>query len=166
MVLFCVLRGDVIMYETKMQNYHITEQTIVRSVRDILSREEVRSMHFAFNSFPAGACADASILLGIILEKYNFGDYQVCYGKKGDITHAWLSSAGRFIDITIDQFTEVEKLNECIFMVEPETQIHYGYAIMYRETLNEAKAEINYLEFFKILNYVENVQNDEFSRCE
>ncbi|WP_051959917.1 hypothetical protein [Sphingobacterium sp. ML3W] len=143
------------MNETKMQNYHITEQTIVHRVRDILSREEVRSMHFAFNSFPAGACEDASILLGIILEKYSFGDYQVCYGKKGDTTHAWLSSAGRFIDITIDQFTEAKKINECIFMVEPETQMHYGYVIMYRETLDEAKAGINYLEFFKILKYVE-----------
>lgn len=149
-----------------MQNYHITELALVHRVRDILSREEVRSMHFAFNSFPAGACADASILLGIILKKYNFGDYQVCYGKKGDIAHAWLSSAGRFIDITIDQFTEVEKINECIFIVEPETQMHYGYAIMYRETLDEAKASINYLEFFKILNYVGNVKNEYFSSCD
>ena len=131
MVLFCVLRGAVIMNETKMQNYHITELALVHRVRAILSREEVRNMHFAFNSFPDGACADASILLGIILEKYYYGNYQVYYGKKGDITHAWLSSAGRFIDITIDQFTEVEKINECIFTVEPETQMHYGYAIMH-----------------------------------
>ncbi|KKX47494.1 MULTISPECIES: hypothetical protein [Sphingobacterium] len=154
------------MNNSKIQNDHINEQTIVHRVRDILSREEVRSMHFAFNSFPAGACADASILLAIILKKYNFGEYQICYGKKGDMTHAWLSSTGRFIDITIGQFTEEEKINECIFMVEPETQIHYGYSIMYRETLDEAKAGINYLEFFKILNYVENVKNEDFSSCE
>ncbi|CDS91507.1 hypothetical protein BN1088_1290002 [Sphingobacterium sp. PM2-P1-29] len=146
-----------------MKKVQLTEQSLVSRVRDILSREEVRSMHFAFNSFPAGACANASILLGIILEKNNFGDYQVCYGKKGDITHAWLSSAGRFIDITIDQFSEVEKINECIFIVEPETQMHYGYAIMYMETLDEAKAGINYLEFFKILNYVEVTLDEELN---
>lgn len=147
-----------------MQNYHITEQTIVHRVRDILSREVVRSMHIAFNSFPAGACADACILLGMILEQYNFGGYCVCYGTKGDISHAWLSAAGRFIDITIDQFNETKEINEFIFIVEPEMQMHFGFTIMHRETLIEAKSGVNYLEFLKILNYVEVSLDEELNK--
>ncbi|NTH25685.1 hypothetical protein G6K83_11440 [Agrobacterium rhizogenes] len=60
------------------------------------------------NSFPAGACGDASILLAHHLTQHGFGPFRYMCGLHGDASHAWLSNGDWIIDITADQFEDFD----------------------------------------------------------
>lgn len=62
--------------------------------------------------FPCGSCGDASLLLGQFLRDSGFGDFDYVCGEKfhdnRTQTHAWLQRDGLIIDITADQFDDVD----------------------------------------------------------
>ncbi len=61
--------------------------------------------------FPLGACGDASILLGEFLHERGAGEWDYLAGERnGDQhSHAWVEQNGLIIDITADQFADVEE---------------------------------------------------------
>lgn len=65
--------------------------------------------------FPDGSDGDAVPLLGAYLADQGFGDFQFMIGHRRDDsphgrhTHAWLEDDGLIVDITADQFPEVDQ---------------------------------------------------------
>ncbi|MGO7035420.1 hypothetical protein [Rhizobium ruizarguesonis] len=71
--------------------------------------EEYRNDHgLTLQSFPEGACGDASILLAHHLTQYGFGPFRYMCGRRDDATHAWLTDGELIIDITADQFDDFD----------------------------------------------------------
>jgi hypothetical protein len=62
----------------------------------------------SLQSFPGGACGDASILLAYHLGNHGFGPYRYVVGRKGQSTHVWLCDSNHIIDITADQFEDFD----------------------------------------------------------
>lgn len=62
-------------------------------------------------NFPDGSCGDAAILLGQYLFDRSLGLWQYAGGfRKTDLrSHAWLERAGLIVDVTADQFEDVEE---------------------------------------------------------
>jgi hypothetical protein len=60
-------------------------------------------------NFPAGACGDASLLLGEYLKLKGFSPLEYVVGFRGEQSHAWLELGGILIDITADQFESIEE---------------------------------------------------------
>jgi ribosomal protein S27AE len=60
-------------------------------------------------SFPNGACGDASILLAHHLALHGFGPYRYVCGRHGDASHVWLTAGDVIIDITADQFADFDE---------------------------------------------------------
>ncbi len=61
-----------------------------------------------FNDFPFGCCADTSELLAEYL-RGNGVETQLVRGTYGVLTHAWLEYKDYIIDITADQFCDVQE---------------------------------------------------------
>ncbi|WP_394165438.1 hypothetical protein [Neptunomonas phycophila] len=64
-----------------------------------------------FEAFPLGACGAASGLLGAYLDELGLGRFHyVCGRTSGQnwISHAWLELDGWILDITADQFDNVD----------------------------------------------------------
>lgn len=65
-----------------------------------------------FERFPAGSCGDAALLLGRYLREHGARDIRYVLGgrRSGDNwgSHAWLLVGGLIVDITADQFDEVD----------------------------------------------------------
>lgn len=66
-----------------------------------------------WRTFPKGACGDTCLVLGQVLHDEGFQGVQYICGDKYRIdgrpySHAWLLYKGIIIDITADQFPEVE----------------------------------------------------------
>jgi hypothetical protein len=60
-----------------------------------------------FQRFPAGACGDASDMLGRLLNERGEGPFEYVAGPQGGQTHAWLEGHGLIVDITASQFPYV-----------------------------------------------------------
>jgi hypothetical protein len=62
------------------------------------------------NNFPRGSCGDASVLLGQYLYDAGFGIWDYVSGERVDDlwSHAWIEKDGVIVDITADQFDEVD----------------------------------------------------------
>lgn len=66
-----------------------------------------------FKEFPAGACGDATLLLGTYFSDCGILGFEYVSGERGVKaentwhTHAWLQKENCIIDITADQFPEV-----------------------------------------------------------
>lgn len=66
-------------------------------------------------SFPRGACGDASLILGQVLDDAGIEGFEyVCGNKyKGDgewySSHGWLANGEWIVDITADQFPDVHE---------------------------------------------------------
>jgi hypothetical protein len=63
-------------------------------------------------SFPRGACGDASLLLGALFVDCGITGFNYVCGERGDIadnswtSHAWLQSEDWIVDVTADQFAD------------------------------------------------------------
>jgi hypothetical protein len=109
----------------------------VQKVKSTLEDEVVKKSYIGFNDFPCGACMDASILLGVLLEINGFGEYQLvsASNEKGNwFSHAWLENDEYFIDITADQFHNwpaqplALKLNE-------KPKFYHSFKIQFRDSV-------------------------------
>lgn len=67
--------------------------------------------YIAFRDFPHGSCGDASILLGEYLSGLGYGDWNYIPGTRirDDFSHAWIEQNGVIVDITADQFDDVNE---------------------------------------------------------
>jgi hypothetical protein len=72
-----------------------------------------RSLPVTFEDFPRGACGDASLLLGKYLHAEGFGIFQYVCGIRRRShqkhEHAWLRQGEVIIDITANQFPEIDQ---------------------------------------------------------
>jgi len=72
--------------------------------------ENYKNEHgLSLQSFPDGACGDASILLAHHLTEHGFGPFRYICGRRGDATHVWLRDGHFIIDITADQFDDFDQ---------------------------------------------------------
>ncbi|MBK3640474.1 hypothetical protein [Streptomyces sp. MBT33] len=65
----------------------------------------------SLRDFPNGSCGDASPLLGQFLQEQGHGEWIYVSGcREGDFhSHAWLERDGWLLDITADQFPDVDE---------------------------------------------------------
>jgi hypothetical protein len=81
--------------------------------RAALTRCDPLTLPVTLQDFPAGACGDAALLLGRYLKDTGFGatDYLLGWRVTGDrrASHAWLQQGDLVIDITADQFPEIDR---------------------------------------------------------
>ena len=72
------------------------------------------TLPLGFAEFPSGSCADASIILGAYLHDQGHGSFALFRGSRGRMdddtygTHAWLIQDDLIVDITADQFDDVD----------------------------------------------------------
>jgi hypothetical protein len=73
----------------------------------------LRSPRIAFEEFPKGSCGDATLLLGTLLKDRGLGTFTYALGtrngKNGRHSHAWLEAGDVVVDITADQFPEIDQ---------------------------------------------------------
>jgi hypothetical protein len=87
---------------------------ITRSVAEFRNALERSDLDFlpTLADFPKGSCGDASLLLGQFLRDSGFGEFDYVCGEMFDdgrmLTHAWLQRGGLIIDITADQFHDID----------------------------------------------------------
>lgn len=69
-------------------------------------------MVISMQSFPRGACGDAALLLARYFRDNGAGEFEYIVATRGEgegwTSHAWLEQNGLIVDITADQFNEVE----------------------------------------------------------
>lgn len=63
-----------------------------------------------FSKFPRGSCGDATCLLAKFLEEEGFGQFDYVSGDRGKWSHAWLQQGTLIVDITGDQFDDMQSL--------------------------------------------------------
>jgi hypothetical protein len=74
-------------------------------------------------------------------KNYSIGSYKVCYGRKAEKTHTWLSAPGRIIDITADQFPSLNVKSFIHHDLDGDT-VHLGFTVYRKETTGEALAKV------------------------
>ncbi|WP_426502926.1 hypothetical protein ACPPVO_35540 [Dactylosporangium sp. McL0621] len=74
-----------------------------------LERGGLRMISLA--QFPKGSCGDTCELLGQFLADKGLGDWQYRSGQRDEPfhTHAWLEQNGLILDITADQFPDINE---------------------------------------------------------
>lgn len=82
---------------------------LARRFRDAIEATPRSQLPITVQSSPHGACGDATLLLGHFLKLQVLGTFDYVLGEKGDHTHAWIQHGDIIIDITADQFTEIDQ---------------------------------------------------------
>ena len=97
--------------------------------------------------FPCGTCGWVSVALGAILAtEYPQLLFFYVSGICGNQTHAWIEYQNYIIDITADQFDEIDK--SILIIVKEESDFHKKYQVVNSVRVNE--------EFMRVyLNYNE-----------
>ena len=66
-----------------------------------------------FRDFPRGSCGDASLLLAKYFKNVGLGDFSYVVGIYNEnhtpYTHAWLKQRNVIVDITADQFDDIQQ---------------------------------------------------------
>jgi hypothetical protein len=81
---------------------------------DAIERADRPRLGITFESFPCGSCGDASLLLAHFLGEHGFADVTYVLGERGQVnvdwtSHAWLRVDGFIVDITADQFPDMDQ---------------------------------------------------------
>lgn len=84
-------------------------EILARGFREAIERTPVNQLPISFQNFPAGACGDATLLLGHYLKAQGLSASNYVLGMRDSYTHAWLQHGEIIIDITADQFAEIEQ---------------------------------------------------------
>lgn len=80
----------------------------VRRALELMNRDDFPSLR----DFPRGSCGDASTFLGEVLFESGLGEWTYRHGidrKQNYRSHAWIERHGVIVDITADQFLEVDE---------------------------------------------------------
>lgn len=102
--------------------------------RDQIIKNDKIKENSIFREFPNGCCADASLILAKFLEQKGFGICKYVRGQKGIPTHAWLENEGFIIDITADQFDEIDEM----VIVSKNSEFHLEYDIICKASYKES----------------------------
>ena len=81
--------------------------TSFRNAIEIMIKDDLYDLEH-FKDFPKGGCGDACELLSIYLKENNINALYVS-GEKGFQSHGWLECEDYIIDITADQFNDVDE---------------------------------------------------------
>ncbi|RYZ17888.1 MAG: hypothetical protein EOO70_00630 [Myxococcaceae bacterium] len=90
----------------------------------------------SLTSFPAGACGDASLLLGSYLQEVGEGEFSYVLGwrarerdgvRDGRESHAWLQQGEILIDITADQFSTESAPIEPVIVTNAPNPLHLSF---------------------------------------
>ncbi len=84
-------------------------RTLAQSFRRALERTDRRNLIVTLAEFPNGACGDAALLLGAYLQDEGLGASVYVLGRRDGCYHAWIELEGITIDITADQFSEINQ---------------------------------------------------------
>jgi len=92
----------------------IAELKIVTTkFRRAIERCDRRRLSITFRYFPKGSCGDAALLLRAFLLERGLGTFRYALGwldrDDGRHSHAWLEAGGIVVDITADQFPEIDE---------------------------------------------------------
>ena len=81
-----------------------------RAVRDTDPSEVDPEVRFIVAAFPKGVCGAICFLLGHYLRKNGFPGAEYCNGirRSDGESHAWIETEGLIVDITGDQFAEID----------------------------------------------------------
>lgn len=83
--------------------------------RKAIERFDQSTLPITFMNFPKGSCGDAVLLLGTYLIENGYGQFNYALGSRGDAregtlqSHVWLERGQLVIDITADQFPEIDE---------------------------------------------------------
>lgn len=77
--------------------------TILRHAFEVADRSKLM---IGLQSFPGGACGDASLILAHLLSEHGCGEFDYMNGRRDDRWHAWLQRGPLIVDITADQFND------------------------------------------------------------
>lgn len=81
--------------------------------REAIEACDPKHLTIGLEDFPRGSCGDASLLLGTYLREHGRGDftYILAERREGDswFSHAWVEIDGVLVDITADQFPEIDE---------------------------------------------------------
>jgi len=84
-------------------------QNVLFKFRDAIENTNRGFLPITFRNFPSGACGDTCQILAEHLKGMGFGDFFYISGKREDSrSHAWLEKDGFVIDLTSDQFNELD----------------------------------------------------------
>lgn len=83
-------------------------RTCANLFRKAILETDACRLPISFAGYPRGACGDASILLGQFLYDKGFGVFDYVSGWRKNQSHAWLEKEEVIIDITADQFFDIE----------------------------------------------------------
>ncbi|MBL4831305.1 MAG: hypothetical protein JKY55_15640 [Aliivibrio sp.] len=114
-----------------MQNIESIERE-AQKVRDTIEACDKNSQMMITESFPVMNCKLAAMLLAFhFLKKWNDIEI-VCVSGIGEnmVSHAWLEINGYVIDITGDQYNEIEddQLNDDVLQYRPYPRVHVAKA--------------------------------------
>ena len=78
-----------------------------------IERCDRRRLIVTLQDFPHGSCGDAALLLRAFLLERGLGTFAYKLGWRqsdgGRVSHAWLQAGGIVVDITADQFPEIDE---------------------------------------------------------
>ena len=86
---------------------HLKE--VVSQFRRAIEACDQAHLPATFQNFPTGSCGDTTLLLAKFLEQNGFGYFDYVFGAQEGKTHAWLQKARLVVDITADQFADVDQ---------------------------------------------------------
>ncbi|MGD8190199.1 hypothetical protein ACQCN2_09470 [Brevibacillus ginsengisoli] len=86
----------------KIKEYGITFRKVIQT----MGIDEFPQSSF-FENFPRGCCGDTSDLFAKFLSSHGISTYYV-WGLKSEQSHAWLEYEDIIIDLTADQFDEIQ----------------------------------------------------------
>ena len=93
--------------QTELDLDHLKE--VVSQFRRAIEACDQAHLPSAFQDFPIGSCGDTTLLLAKFLEQNGFGYFDYVFGTQAGMTHAWLQKARLVVDITADQFADVDR---------------------------------------------------------
>ena len=124
----------------------IEESSKARQVFD----RHYRQLGSSFNSFPEGACGNASDFLSEWLITKNLGVFEYVWGTRKGFSHGWLEIDGYIIDITGDQFSD---FNDPVY-IGTDKEFHGTFEEQQRSAPEVSPYLSHELEIF--IDYMEN----------
>ena len=101
---------------------------IINEFLDKVMKTDFEGEQVVMNHFPYGCCKVASIFFAAYLAKNNIVDKKdimvIANADNGKSSHAWIEINNKIIDITIDQFPNINK-DEYIFELDSEFHQHF-----------------------------------------
>lgn len=125
-------------------------KNIAIKFRNAILSIEKDNRPICLRDFPLGSCGDASSLLGKYLEQKGFGKFTYVSSQrisKPEESHAWIKGDNLIIDITADQFDEI---NFEVIVAE-KSAFHETFEIIKTDDVNFLSATVQLAKFYEVL---------------